>query len=91
MTVMEKIYEAFIAGELSIRPESPLSMLRAELSKLEQGPGLSDDQLDDIEELLLGVADEFGRKMFRAGFALAVKMSGELYSQPDKSLDKFLP
>lgn len=91
MTVMEKIYEAFIAGELSIRPESPLSMLRAELSKLEQGPGLSDDQLDDIEELLLGVADEFGRKMFRAGFALAVKMSNELYSQPDKSLDKFLP
>lgn len=72
MTVMEKIYEAFIAGELLIQP-CPLQLQHhGEIS-------------EELKELVLDIAGDYGREMFKAGFALATAMAKELYTQPDKS------
>lgn len=78
MTVMEKVYEAFIAGELLVKP------LPLRLQHHDKIP-------KELKELVLDIADDYGREMFRAGFALATAMAEELYSQPDKSADRFCP
>lgn len=81
MSVLDKIYESFIAGELSIQPESAPIKKRAEISELEERLGLTAEQSDELEGLMLDIAGDYGREMFKAGFALAKEMSDELYSQ----------
>ncbi|MDE6733737.1 MAG: hypothetical protein K2J77_12795 [Oscillospiraceae bacterium] len=76
MTVMEKIYESFIAGELLVKP-FPL--------RLQHHDKIS----EEMKELVLDIAGDYGREMFRAGFALATAMTEELYTQPDKSPNFF--
>lgn len=76
MTVMEKLYEAFISGELLVKP-FPLELQH------------HDKISEELKELVLDVADDYGREMFRAGFALATAMAEELYIQPDKSPNIF--
>lgn len=64
-----KIYEAFIAGELAIAPESVMS--RAELAEYEKRLGLSAEQSEELRELILDIAGDYGKKMFKTGFALS--------------------
>lgn len=75
MSVFEKIFEAFIAGELSIQPESPLKKNRAEISELEQHFNLTAEQSEELRELLLDIADDYGKKMFETGFALSRELA----------------
>lgn len=76
MTIMEKIYEAFIAGELLVKPFPLQLQHHGEIS-------------EELKELVLDIAGDYGREMFRAGFALATAMAEELYTQPDKSPNFF--
>lgn len=76
MTIMEKIYEAFIAGELLVKP-FPLRLQH------------HDKIPEELKELVLDIADDYGRDMFRAGFALATAMAEELYTTPGKSPNIF--
>lgn len=77
MNTTEKLYEAFISGELEIAPESVIS--RAELAELENRLGLSqrlsEEQRDELRELLLDVAGDYGKKMFEAGFKLSRELA----------------
>lgn len=83
MTVMEKIYESFITGELSIQPDAAPMKNRAEIADLEGRLGLTAEQSEELEGLLLDIAGDYGREMFKAGFALAKEMSDELSARPD--------
>lgn len=69
MTKTEKLYEAFISGELEIMPESVTN--RAALAELEARLGLSEEQRDELREVVLDIAGGYGKAMFQAGCALA--------------------
>ena len=83
MAVLDKIYEAFIIGELSIQPESPLPKNRTEISELERCFNLTAEQSEELEEFLLDIAADYGRKMFKAGFKIAGEMPDELPALSD--------
>lgn len=73
MNTMEQLYEAFISGDLEIAPESVTN--RAELAELEARLGLSEEQREELRELLLDIAGDYGKKMFEAGVALSEKLA----------------
>lgn len=76
MNTTEKLYEAFISGELEIAPESVINRTSsAELAELENRFGLSEEQRDELRELLLDIAGDYGKKMFEAGFALSRELA----------------
>lgn len=83
MSIIDKIYEAFIIGELSIQPESPLPKNRTEISELERCFNLTAEQSEALEEFLLDIADDYGRKMFKAGFKIANEMPNEFSALSD--------
>lgn len=84
MSVLEKIYESFIAGELSIQPGSAPIKNRAEIAELEGRLGLTAEQSEELEGILLDIAGDYGQEMFKAGFSLGKEMYDEL-SALDKS------
>lgn len=69
MNTTEKLYEAFISGELETVPESVTN--RAELAELEARLGLSFEQRAELREVVLDIASDYGKAMFQAGCALA--------------------
>lgn len=76
MSVFEKIYEAFIAGELSIQPSMPLKENRDAIVGLEHRLGLSsDEQRDELRDLVLEIAEDYGKKMFKAGLVLSQELA----------------
>lgn len=75
MSVFEKIYEAFIAGELSIQPSMPLKENRDAIVGLEHRLGLSEEQRDELRDLVLEIAEDYGKKMFKAGFVLSQELA----------------
>lgn len=76
MTVLDKIYEAYLAGELSPKPISVLAEHRGRISELEERLNLDEDQREELEQLILNIACGSGEEMFKIGFNLA----GQLYS-----------
>lgn len=69
MNKTEKLYEAFISGELELAPKSVTG--NAALAELEARLGLSFEQRDELREVILDIADDYGKAMFQAGGALA--------------------
>lgn len=70
MSVIEKIYEAYIAGELSITPpetEQNTQELFDELFK-------SNSELaQELQDFVFDIADKQGKQLFEAGFKFAVE------------------
>ena len=75
MEILEKIYERHIAGELDTAPENVLSAVRPRVEALKEQCGMSAEQADELEELILDAAAQYGKEMFFAGFGIASKKS----------------
>lgn len=69
MNTTEELYEAFISGELDTVPESVTN--RTELAEFEKRLELSEEQRDELREVILDIACDYGKAMFQAGCALA--------------------
>ena len=77
MSILEKIYEQYIAGELDIKPESISPEIRAEIEKSKIPP----EQAEEFEDLILNAAAQYGKEMFFAGFKLAVRFMKEMFAE----------
>lgn len=80
MSIMEKIYEAYIAGDLDITLKKQSAEEREAVQKFITECELTDEQALDLEELLLDTIDRRGKEMFFAGFRLAAEFAKEVLS-----------
>lgn len=78
MDIFEKIYEAYIAGDLNIKLKSQDAEERKAVKKFITKCELTEEQALDLEELLLDTIDRRGKEMFFAGFKLAAEFMKEL-------------
>lgn len=84
MKIMEKIYEAYIAGDLDIKLKKQSAEEREAVKKFITECELTEEQALDLEELLLDTIDRRGKEMFFAGFRLAAEFEKELSTNPKK-------
>lgn len=78
MSIIEKIYEAYIAGELDIKPDRPDNEFNEKIAELQKQFGMTAEQSDIFEERFLEASDNRAKAMFFAGFKLALELNGEL-------------
>ena len=78
MDILEKIYEAYIAGDLKIKLKRQSPEERDTVKKFITKCELTEEQALDLEELLLDTIDRRGKEMFFAGIRLAVEFIKEL-------------
>ncbi len=81
MSVIEKIYEAYIAGELEIKPDRPDSEFTEKIAELEKQFGMTEEQSEIFEEHFLEASDNRAKAMFFAGFKLAAELNGEIFKK----------
>ena len=72
MTILKKIYEQYIAGELDRQPKNIASDIYAELEKAKIYP------TEKFLELITDIAARYGKEMFFTGFKLAFEFKKEL-------------
>lgn len=78
MSILETIYESYIAGELDIKPESTLIEARENLAMLETRLKISGEDAEDFEEEFFYLLDDIEKKCFFAGFVTAAKLNAEI-------------
>ena len=83
MNILDKIYEAYIAGDLNIKPRSQAPEEREAVRKFASECELTEEQASDLTELLLDTADRRGKEMFFAGIKLAAEFIKELSSDTE--------
>lgn len=84
MDILEKIYEAYIAGDLNIKLKSQDADERKAFKKFITKCGeLTEEQALDLEELLLDTIDRRSKEMFFAGFRLAVEFINEISTKSE--------
>lgn len=71
MSIIEKIYEAFIAGKLSVKPEKNDADIQKLFKTLYE---IDAEQAQELERFVFDIADKQGKSMFAAGFKLAVEL-----------------
>ena len=78
MNILEKIYEAYIAGDLNIKPKSQSPEEREAVKNFAVNCELTEEQASELTELLLDAAERRGKEMFFAGVKLAAEFIKEL-------------
>ncbi len=78
MSIMEKIYEAYIAGELNIKPQSAKSSVREKILELEKQYKTIHEQAEKFESAIFDILDMNGKSMFFEGFRAASQLSEEI-------------
>lgn len=71
MSILDKIYEAYREGILSIKPPKTgknIQKMFEELYKVDA------EQAQELEDFVFDIADRQGESMFEAGFKLAVEL-----------------
>lgn len=84
MYVLEKIYEAYIAGDLNVKPQSPSTEEREYIEKFITKCELTEEQALVLNEFLCDTIDHCGKDMFFAGFKLAAKLMNELFANSNR-------
>ena len=82
MSIIEKIYESYIAGELTVKPKNTSPEIREKLTEIEEQFGISGDDADEFENDILDLFDGSGKTMFFAGFVTAAKLNAEISAKP---------
>lgn len=78
MSILETIYESYIAGELNIDPKSMSEDFRMNLLYLEKKFRITYGEVNDFEDELLDVFAEIEKKSFYAGFTAAARLNAEI-------------
>lgn len=86
MSILDTIFESYLAGDLSVQPESVWVEERQEFLKLAEKFKLNAEQTSELKDLLLDVVDSEGKKYFSAGFRLAVEMMSEMLAKSDSNI-----
>lgn len=78
MSILEKIYESYIAGDLSIKLENNKIGDRKKISEFQTKCGMTQQQISEFDELLLDTVSDHGKEMFFAGIKIAVQFMKEI-------------
>lgn len=71
MSIIDKIFEAYKAGELSVMPPETDLNTQELFEKLYK---LHSEQAEEFRDFVFDIADNQGKSMFEAGFKLAVEL-----------------
>lgn len=87
MNIIEKIYEAYIAGELNIKPKICGAEGCGEAEKYISKHKLSGEQALDLDLLFSDAAARSGREMFFAGFKLAAEFMRDIAVNSENGIE----